>query len=330
MRNHVLDAEKAVAAYSVVLLHIHFPGVTGEVFNAVARFAVPFFFMVSGYFCWRADGTIKERLPGKIRHTVALCAISFGVYIVWQWLQYTIQGKSAAGWFREIFQGENIKNFLLYNNTTFVKWHLWFLPALLYCYVLFFLVERLHAQKLAGILIPVLLIRHFMMEEAYVFTGEEYRVMEFRNYLYTGFPFFMAGYWLHRKEGKIKKYVKKQYLPGGILTGAAFSVAEYFLLGQMELFVGSVLLTVSLFLWAIVEERRVPSFLAEIGVKYSFFIYLFHLAVSDALKDLAAFAGVGDKGWYLWLHPLFTVFLTTALAVGIKGTEQLIRRKKSG
>ena len=99
MRNHVLDAEKAVAAYMVVFLHLHFPGVTGEIFNAAARFAVPFFFMISGYFCWRKDGKAGERLPGKIRHTFFLCATSFGFYIVWQWIWHVIEGKSPVLWF---------------------------------------------------------------------------------------------------------------------------------------------------------------------------------------------------------------------------------------
>mgnify|MGYP003373810581 CR=1 FL=1 len=242
MRNHVLDAEKAAAAYMVVFLHLHFPGVTGEIFNAAARFAVPFFFMISGYFCWRKDKNAGARIPGKIRHTFFLCVTSFGFYLVWQWIWHIIEGKSPVLWFQELFEKENIRNFLYYNNTTDIKWHLWFLPALLYCYVLFWLVEKLRVQKPAGFLIPVLLLCHFYMEEAAVFTGKEYRVMEFRNYLYTGFPFFMAGYWIHRRQEHLKKYLKSRVVYVGMILGLVMSVGEYFLLGQMELFTGSVFL----------------------------------------------------------------------------------------
>ena len=302
MRNHVLDAEKAAAAYMVVFLHLHFPGVTGEIFNAAARFAVPFFFMISGYFCWRKDGNAGARIPGKIRHTFFLCVTSFGFYLVWQWIWHIIEGKSPVLWFQELFEKENIRNFLYYNNTTDIKWHLWFLPALLYCYVLFWLVEKLRAQKPAGFLIPVLLLCHFYMEEAAVFTGKEYRVMEFRNYLYTGFPFFMAGYWIHRRQEHLKKYLKSRAVYVGMILGLVMSVGEYFLLGQMELFTGSVILTFSLFFLGIIKEKeKAPSFLAEIGVKYSFFIYLFHLAVSDVVKKGAVLAGVENSTVYLWL-----------------------------
>lgn len=331
MRNQMLDAEKAVAAYMVVFLHIHFPGVTGEIFNAAARFAVPFFFMISGYFCWREDGRAGERLPGKIRHTFYLCITSFGFYIVWQWIQHTVEGESPVLWFQEIFEKENIRNFLYYNNTTAVKWHLWFLPALLYCYILFFTVEKLRIQKFAEILAPFLLLCHFWMEEAAIFTGNEYRVMEFRNYLYTGFPFFMAGFWVHRHQEILKKYLKSKILYLGIVLGIFLSVGEYFLLGQMELFTGSVILTFSLFFLGITKEKRnVPVFLAEIGVKYSFFIYLFHLAVSDVIRDMAVLAGIEDKSSYLWMYPLLTAFMTTALAILLKGVQSRFYRKKQG
>ncbi|MDO4600704.1 MAG: acyltransferase [Eubacteriales bacterium] len=323
MRNHVLDAEKAVAAYMVVFLHLHFPGMTGEIFNAAARFAVPFFFMISGYFCWRKDGNAGMRIPGKIRHTFFLCVTSFGFYIVWEGILHIIEGKSLVLWFQELFEKENIRNFLYYNNTTDIKWHLWFLPALLYCYILFLAAEKLRVQKLAEFLIPVLLLRHFYMEEAAVFMGKEYRVMEFRNYLYTGFPFFMAGYWVHRHQETLKKYLKNSMIYLGIALGIVLSVGEYFFLGQMELFTGSVILTFSLFFLGVIKERgKAPSFLAEIGVKYSFFIYLFHLAVADVIKDVAVFAGIEKNTIYLWLYPLLTAFLTTALAVLIKGVQR--------
>ena len=44
MRNRTLDMVKAICAYAVVLLHVHFPGNAGIIANVLARFAVPVFF----------------------------------------------------------------------------------------------------------------------------------------------------------------------------------------------------------------------------------------------------------------------------------------------
>ena len=52
MRNKSLDAAKAIAAFLVVFIHISFPGMTGRIIKTLARSAVPFFFMVSGFFCY--------------------------------------------------------------------------------------------------------------------------------------------------------------------------------------------------------------------------------------------------------------------------------------
>lgn len=49
-RNKYIDAAKALACIFVVLIHCMFPGKIGLVFRALARFAVPLFFAVSGYF----------------------------------------------------------------------------------------------------------------------------------------------------------------------------------------------------------------------------------------------------------------------------------------
>ena len=51
--NYCLDFIKGFACIFVVLMHCEFPGVTGVAVQAISRFCVPFFFMVSGYFCFR-------------------------------------------------------------------------------------------------------------------------------------------------------------------------------------------------------------------------------------------------------------------------------------
>ncbi len=49
MRNRTFDLFKWAAALFVLLLHVPFPGDVGGTVRMFARWAVPFFFMVSGY-----------------------------------------------------------------------------------------------------------------------------------------------------------------------------------------------------------------------------------------------------------------------------------------
>ncbi|MBR1631194.1 MAG: acyltransferase family protein [Paludibacteraceae bacterium] len=51
--NYCLDFIKGIACVFVVFMHCEFPGIMGMAVQAISRFCVPFFFMVSGYYCFR-------------------------------------------------------------------------------------------------------------------------------------------------------------------------------------------------------------------------------------------------------------------------------------
>lgn len=321
MRNRTLDMVKAICAYAVVLLHVHFPGNAGIIANVLARFAVPVFFMVSGYFCFRGDDTEFVRTGKKIRHVLKLMLVAFPVCCLWELIQNHIDGASQKEWLEALVSGEHIRQFLLYNNSSQVKWHLWFLPALLYCYLLFALAARFRLCKQAYVLIPVLLLVHFGMEEfsTFLFPEKHFRVMQFRNYLFTGFPFFMLGHLIHRHQEKLEAWFagkKVLILYGMVAGGGIVSLLEYRYFGKLELFLGSVFMAVGLFLIAIMgKNRKVPELPAAIGQKYAFFIYLFHLCVADILKDVAVAAGIEKNFLYLWMRPVMVCVLVTAVAV---------------
>lgn len=44
-----LNCAKGIACIFVILIHCTFPGIVGEMLRAIARFAVPLFFTVTGY-----------------------------------------------------------------------------------------------------------------------------------------------------------------------------------------------------------------------------------------------------------------------------------------
>lgn len=318
-RNKTLDMVKAICAYSVVLLHIRFPGTAGNIANVLARFAVPVFFMVSGYFCYRGDDTEFIRTGKKIRHVLTLILVAFPVCAMWELIQNYIDGDSQIKWLKSLVSEEHIRQFLLYNNSSPVKWHLWFLPALLYCYLMFAAVSRFRLYRLAYILIPVLLLLHFAMEEFSPYLGEHFRVMQFRNYLFTGFPFFMAGHLIHKYEQQIHKWFfgrREVFLYGMVAAGAISSVIEFRYLGKQELLLGSVFMAAGLFLIAIVkQDAKVPEILATVGQKHAFFIYLFHLCAADILKDVFRAAELNKGTVYLWTKPVMVCVLVTVAAV---------------
>ena len=149
MRNKSLDAAKAVAACLVVFIHVSFPGQVGQIIKVLARCAVPFFFMISGYFCYYEGKTAEDKIPSKILHILKLFFTAILFYFVWEYLMKFMSGKNTGEWLKEITDSSHLKEFALYNSTSVVRAHLWFLPALIYCYAVDFFVEKWKLRKAA-------------------------------------------------------------------------------------------------------------------------------------------------------------------------------------
>ena len=73
-RNSTLNALKGIACFSVVMLHCAFPGMVGKIIYGIARFAVPLFFAISGYYVYSCNSKdVIRRLPKKNRtHSITI------------------------------------------------------------------------------------------------------------------------------------------------------------------------------------------------------------------------------------------------------------------
>ena len=63
-KNSTLELIKLFASYMVVFIHVPFYGKYGDAIDAIARFAVPFFFLVSGFYSYQIDCE-KIKTSGK-------------------------------------------------------------------------------------------------------------------------------------------------------------------------------------------------------------------------------------------------------------------------
>ena len=86
--NYCLDFMKGIACLFVVWMHCEFPGKTGVIVQAISRFCVPFFFMVSGYFCVNMSKTATGCgscliINKKTKHILNLAIWATLFYLVW-------------------------------------------------------------------------------------------------------------------------------------------------------------------------------------------------------------------------------------------------------
>ena len=83
-QNRFLYTVKLIACLAVITIHAKFPDPFGDYVAALARFAVPFFFAVSGrYLLSGADtsGEIRSRASRSLKKTLKITVI---VYLIYQ------------------------------------------------------------------------------------------------------------------------------------------------------------------------------------------------------------------------------------------------------
>ncbi|MEI3522037.1 MAG: acyltransferase [Anaerosacchariphilus sp.] len=322
-KNDCLNVWKGIAAFAVVLIHCTLPGVPGEIIKGIARFAVPLFFLISGYFAYgREDAVLRRR---EI-HILRLYVGAVTVYYLWAAIRYFLSQRTFAQMGAELFPdgGRTVSDLLFFNRTAMAP-HLWFMGALVYCYLFYRLLARKRLEERAYLLIPVLLAANLLLGEGRGLTGIAVPVRWIRSFWLTGFPFFLWGSWFacREKQGRLQLHrgAGMALVAGGMLL----SSVECLWSGYDELYVGSILTAGGLFSLALAfADLGKGSLLARIGERDSANIYLWHMLLRNFAALAFLMAGVYETMACQLLMPFLVGAASTALA------ELMYRRKKKG
>lgn len=286
-RNNALDLIKFVASFFVVCIHIPFLG--GDVavaVNAAARFAVPTFFAISGFYAFGADAaTLKRRLLKVIR----LYLISSAVYHAYG-IVIRIAEQGGAGFFdyiSDVFLSVgNVRSFFIFN-IPFSSLHLWYLLALIYVYLIWLLILKLSLNDKIVLLIGVsVLLANLVLGELLSAFGIVLNEAFVRNFALLGLPFFIFGYFLG-KYNRLFAKIKPFYLIIAIVIGSSEAVLSRFLIGHNEVYVGSVLCCFSIVILAEKIKHIKPLDKQTHVFRSSIDVYVLHLLFSKPLYLLA-------------------------------------------
>lgn len=288
-RNVTLDLFKLAAAFAVICIHYMFSGAVGISVKAVARFAVPFFFAVSGFFAWKQR---PEKLMKRARGIAKLYLASFVLYFLYGAFREILLGKasSVADYVMKYVQPKTILNFLIHN-TTISAVHLWFLPALIYCYLLMCLCIKVKVPE------KVLTTAAVVLLAIQLITGEGLSILQVQfdadlpNFLFLGFPFFLLGRTLSRIQEERRPDFRK--CSGWLIllllfAGIAGSVLSVLVWGGHLIYAGSVMIVSALLLAALKYRERAYAPCLVALAELSTHIYVFHVAVGGTLETIAA------------------------------------------
>lgn len=254
-RNANISLLKLVSACFVVFIHVSFPGSLGDGADCVARFAVPVFLLISGYYSYGADvGALRKRL----KKIVFLMVFSNGVYLLWNAFQVLVTQGSLREYCAGVFTVERLARFIFMGDNPFST-HLWYLSAIAFVYAVMIGYREFYTRSDKPNYMPLYIVAvcGFMFQIAFgvkaLGIGMDVNYMLYRYCLFFALPLFALGLFLHEYRERIMecyRFTRKKAVML-ILIGFILSLIQWFGIGKVEMPLGMFLVVIHLFLLAI-------------------------------------------------------------------------------
>lgn len=338
--NYCLDYIKGIACMFVVYMHCEFPGIMGTAVQAVSRFCVPFFFMVSGYFCFKPLvvntelKTVKDLAGGgissigrKLKHIGKItfwASVFYLVFVLLQWLCFQNQNILLSA--RDIF------NWLVFNQPRIIAGQYWFLFALLYAYAFYGILEILRFRRFAYIFAALMFVVYVIMAQGAYLAGYHVPNMIYRNWLVEAFPYFMLGHWIHENQDRIN--ISNRILITIIIVSTLLCWVERWIMGRD---IGVNIITIpqvfALFVYGVKNPTRHEGVIQKLGRDCSMMVYILHPAVWHTFEGIYSKVGLSDNNVALYLMPILVlgfsiIFSLLFSSVKAKVKERIIATKQ--
>ncbi len=329
--NYCLDFLKGIACIFVVFMHCEFPGLMGTAVQAISRFCVPFFFMVSGYFCFRPllpeTNPLQEkenasRNRKKIIHIGKITLYASLFYLVFVLLiqlvfhnrDFTVTGKDVVYW-------------VVFNQPRVIAGQYWFLFALLYAYILYGILERFNLRRFAYVLAAIMFVGYFILAQGMYLAGVSVPNCYYRNWLVEAFPYFMLGHWIHENYDRIN--IPNKTLLIIIVVSTLFCWVERWIMGRdFGVNIATLPQVFAMFVYGVKNPTKHEGILQRLGRDCSMLVYILHPAVWLVLDGVYYKCGISGNMPALYLKPLLVLGVSIVLAIACNYVTSHIQIKK--
>ena len=328
-RNYTLDVLKAIFAMCIILVHFPFGGAIGTVFSAIGICGVIVFFLITGYSSYDKDDKVAcKKIKKRFKRNLKVTIIIVLIYLVLGTIERIVSGQ-----FEEYLS--DLKNPWLFprmialGDFEFIDGSpLWYLVALLYCYVIMYLLHKFKKIKIAYYFIPVLLLFRIGVETYVCTYNADWHIST--NVLAGGIPIVLLGSFIaSHKEDFMKTPLWLTFFLFIFSLSMMFTtlfvrvfdydVSQIFKIWSMtELFLLAIRLP---------GKKEVPV-IGTIGRKYSLYIYLFHFIVGMIVVDLM-YLFDGPEWTFDILLQILAVIFGTLVPILLCELNNKIKRKRN-
>ena len=315
-----LDFAKFLCAFLVISIHMSYFG--KRYFEPLTRFAVPIFFMITGYFYSSIKKSNRE--SGQIKKTIAILLFSNLLYLLWKIARCVLLNESFSIYFSPLLSVKAWIKSLCFNWSFFSE-HLWYLGALLYVLVIILIVDKYSHRKKLYKFIPLLLLANIILGNySTLLFGVQFPLILTRNFLFCGLPFFLLGDALRQKQCAL---TQNQLTVMAIFAMLLTMAENIFLLKSgksfnADCFFATPFLAYSLFVLFLentnnISSKYILANIAKLGKSTSTTVYIVHpIAITIVGKIVNI---IGEYFPYLntmyhYVAPLIVLILCTVFA----------------
>ncbi len=336
-RNYSLLLFEIIACILIVFIHVRFPGEVGQYIVFSARFGVPLFFVVGGYFMI-GENTTKEELRNKLKvrlkRLTFLLVLSAVLYFV---LGITTNCMYIKEYLANTFTLNNLYYFLLFNRSFFTT-PSWYLLATIVAYLIIYLFPNMFIKHkwfliciscilLVTIVLHILIFRYNVI----IFGVTSSDSMTMRNWLFNALPFISFGILLSRLKHLFNKLNNKFVI-------ISLFISFLLMIGELDLYrrlLGAYLefgiFTITFVTLAIIFSERYPNMLSKskfmnIKGKWTPFVYIFHSAFITAVGYMLCWAP--DNLLVSIIRPILVILLTVPFSIGFSYLLLYIKEKR--
>ena len=330
-KNTTLCFFEALACVTIVFIHCPFPGDFGITMEGFARFGVPLFFVVSGFFMIKTGMQVKElrqKLKARAARVGFLLLFSFLIYLTLDAVGSCFGSSKIpfVTWLANTFHWKKIIILLVCNNpiTTVINW---FMIAMLFSFLIIYIFpEMFISNKWVPVILASLLVFWIIFRIIVITTGVTLFGVELSNgFLYrswyaNGLPFISLGIVLKRHEESMKKIPFIVVIPLLIFFMVAAPFEHLLIIKCLGFGLSYYFCNIASVIAIIVLcIKRVDLFsqsrLLNQEGNWTRFVYIFHPAIITVLGVVFRVLGLSDNKMIFWGKPIIVVFVAVFTAM---------------
>lgn len=281
------DGMRLIASFLVVSLHTPsiFPSQISAIIADIARIAVPYFLLLSGYNIYDKNSSIEDkRIINSIKKILSILIVSIICYAIFDYLVFEDFERLKISLY-----GFTSYKFFIFNTVPFCPIG-WYLLSYIYILIITYFVKKTIFQFMFMFISIILSLITGVYSKV---LGLEINSLLWNCSFICTFGFFSLGYIIRKHKNKISllKYSNKSLL-FIILISIFLTVLEHISINKITsqsvngtIFLSSYPCVIAIFIY-LTKNPTVLSSLQNFGKKYSLNIYIYHVALHYALVKI--------------------------------------------